>query len=167
MVGITEAKAAYDSIKAAFERTRGVAALKGETEVNAAVLMIQRQLLEAQAAALADREKMADLQAEIGSLTRRLAEANSWKLETDRYRLTQSPLGAFTYDLVPELAAGEAFHRLCATCFTSGKKSILHTQAKHSGGESVRCNTCKEDLMLASFQSTISYSDGGRDRYGY
>ena len=166
MVGIFEAKAAYDGIKAAIEMTKGVAALKTETEINAAVVSIQRQLLDAQSAALDDREKMTALRSENDLLRRQLAENDAWEAEKARYRLTKSSMGAYTYVLISENADGEEAHRLCTTCFENQKKSILHTINKHSGGETVRCNVCKEDLTLSEFGSTVVIGDDDyNDRY--
>lgn len=165
MVGIAEAKAAYDGIKAAFEMTKGVAALKSEAEINAAVLDIQRQLLEAQAAALADRERMTVLLAEVEDMKRRLAAGDDWAQQKSRYRLTRSPMGAFTYDLIPEEANGEEAHRLCTTCFENGFKSILHTRAKHSQGEIVVCKRCESELVLAPFMHRATARRTNRNPY--
>ena len=51
---ITEAGAAISGIKAAFDIAKGMSALKSETEINQAIIGIQRVLLEAQQAALQD-----------------------------------------------------------------------------------------------------------------
>ena len=163
MVGIAEAKAAYDGIKkAAIDMTRGVAALNSETDIKLAIVDILRQLLDAQQATLADREKMSELRSEIEGLRAQLAVRARWDDERLRYQLTQSPLGAFTYDLKADFRSTEPFHRICTTCFENGKKSILHVKAKHNGGETVHCATCKTDLTLSPFEATFAVSG---DRY--
>lgn len=160
MVGIVEVKAAYDGIKTAIDMARGVAALNTETDVKLAIVDILRQLLDAQQATLVDRELMTQLRAENDDLRKQLAEKDDWAVDRSRYQLTQSALGAFTYDLKHCESASEPSHRLCTTCFENGKKSILHVKAKHSGGEIVSCHTCKTDLTLSRFQHKVrSVSD--------
>ena len=155
---ITEAGAAISGIKAAFDIAKGISALKSETEINQAIIGIQRVLLEAQQAALQDKQHIADLSDRLRETERSRQASEKWTDEKERYKLTKSELGAFTYDLRTELANGEAPHRLCVTCFQEGRKSILHSKSKHSGGEVVICHTCKSDLMLAKFNHSAGQS---------
>lgn len=166
---IAEASAAVTGIRAAYELTKGVAALKGEAEINAAIIDIQRALLDAQNAAFEDKQTIAHLADEIAKLRQQASSAERWEMERNRYALTASKLGAFTYDLRAEAANGEVLHRLCVTCFDAGSKSILHTRAKHSGGEIVVCNRCKVELTLSNFEETIRTvrNDSRYDELGY
>lgn len=152
---IAEAGAAWGAIKAAYDIAKGVSSLNSETEKNDAIVEVQRAILEAQSAALADKQLIGDLADELRTLKSQLATADAWSVEKTRYILTASQLGAYTYDLRPSHADGEAFHRLCCTCFNNGKKAILQGKAKHSGGELVECLCCKTELQLASFESVI------------
>jgi hypothetical protein len=159
---IAETGAAFSSIKAAFDIIRGISALKTEAEVNLAVIEVQRILIDAQAAALEDKQMIALLSDEIVELKRRANVNSVWESEKQRYVLTQSLQGPVTYDLRPELANGEIQHRLCATCFGAERKTILQTIAKHSGGELVKCPVCNVELLLADFNS--DYASVGRRR---
>jgi hypothetical protein len=152
---LAEAGAAFSSIKIAMDMAKGLGALKSEADVNQAVIDIQRVLLEAQSGALEDKQRIAELSDRLAQLQRAGQSAELWNLEKQRYVLTKSPLGAFTYDLRPEMANGEVLHRLCATCVEAGRKSILHTSVKHSGGEIVFCQFCKSELTLCDFQVTV------------
>jgi hypothetical protein len=151
MIGIPEASAAIGGIKAAFGMAQGMVALKSEADINLAIINIQRTLLDAQNAALADKELIGELRQRINELEKQIADRSAWEAEKRRYALTETTLGAFTYDLRPEMANDEVHHRLCVTCFNDGRKSVLHTIANHSGGEMVRCGVCKSDLTLAKF----------------
>ncbi len=150
-----EAAGAIGSIKAALEIAKGVSALKSETEINRALIDIQRALLDAQASAFDDRERISELLNENKKLQSDLDRNSDWDQQKSRYQLTQSPLGAYTYDLIPEVADGEPLHRLCAKCFQDGHKSILNTISKGRGGEKVNCPTCKTDFLLAKFGDPI------------
>lgn len=155
MFGITEASAAISSIKTAADIAKGLSALKSEADVNIALIDIQRTLLDAQTAALADKSTIDSLGRRISELEDRIRGFESWEKERARYVLTASPLGAHTYDLRPNLADGEIPHRLCVACFNDRKKSVLHVKAKHSGGEIIYCPRCDKDLTLAPFENTI------------
>lgn len=150
---IVEAGAALGSIKTALDMLKGVRALKSETDINLAVIEIQRILLEAQAAAIDDRERQMGLLDRIAKLEAKQAAREEWKDEMRRYRLTEISDGRFAYVLVEEMANDEPSHKLCVKCFNEGRKSILQTLNKHSGGESVWCQHCKEKTILAPFQN--------------
>jgi hypothetical protein len=148
---ITEAISAIGGIKTAIDMAKGMSTLKSEAEINQAIIDIQRTLLEAQGAAFSDKQTIANLSEEKKALETQLRNIGDWDTEKQRYVLTRSEMGAFTYDLRPELANGEVAHRLCATCFGNGKKSILHTTANHGGGEIVQCGNCKSKFTLRDF----------------
>ena len=168
MVGIVEAGAALSSIKTAIEMVRGVHSLKTGTDINLAIISIQQTLLDAQSAALQDREKQMELLSTIAELSKRLDARNALEQDKGRYTLTEFPTGRFAYVLKPEAANGEPSHKLCTTCFNDGKKSILQVKQKHSGGESVICPTCKEALTLSPFPPIrMDQLMEGRERRNY
>ena len=151
MVGIVEMSGAFGGIKTALDLVKGLQALKTEADINGAVIDIQRTLLEAQGAALEDRERQMELMAKIEALERKLKDIENAQVDKSRYALTEFPTGRFAYVLKDESANGEPAHRICVKCLDDGKKSVLQTVHKHSGGESVYCPTCKERLLLHPF----------------
>lgn len=90
MIGIPEASAAIGGIKAAFGIAQGMAALKSETEINLAIINIQRTLLDAQNAALTDKELIGELRQRVSHLEMQLADRGAWETEKARYALTES-----------------------------------------------------------------------------
>jgi hypothetical protein len=148
---LTEAGAAVGSIKTALDMLKGVRSLKSETDINQAVIEVQRILLEAQSAAVDDKARQIELLNRISDLEARLAEGEEWESEKRRYRLTEFSTGRFAFVLADDFAEGEPAHKLCAKCFTERRKSILQTLRKHSGGESVLCQHCKQEMVLAEF----------------
>jgi hypothetical protein len=151
MIGITEASAALSGIKTAVDMLKGVQALKSESDVNQAIINIQRVLLDAQSSALSDKEKQMELIARIDELERKIAEDHDRQADKKRYKLTEFPTGRFAYVLREGDSSGEPPHKLCAKCFEEGQKSILQVRHKHSGGESVQCPRCKETIVLSAF----------------
>jgi hypothetical protein len=148
---ITETISAIGGIKTAIDMTKAISALKSEVEINQAIIDIQRTLLEAQSAAFNDKEVIAKLSEEKKALETQLKHAGDWDTEKQRYVLTRSKKGAYTYDLNSELSNGDVAHRLCVTCFENDKKSILHTLAKSDSGEQVICHSCNIELTLTDF----------------
>ena len=148
---ITETMSAIGGIKTAIDMAKGINALKSEAEINQAIIDIQRTLLEAQGAAFSDKQTIANLSEEKKALETQLRNIGDWDTEKQRYVLTRSEMGAFTYDLRPEFSSEEVAHRICATCFGNGKKSILHVTANHGGGEIVECKVCKSHFTLRDF----------------
>lgn len=161
---LAEAGAAVGSIKTAIDILKGVRSLKSEADVNQAVIDVQRILLEAQSAAIDDKSRQIEMLKRISDLEARLAESDEWQAEKRRYRLTEFSTGRFAFVLAQDLAAGEPTHKLCAKCFTERRKSILQTVRKHSGGESVYCQDCKQEMVLSEFPSDPVITVR-RDRY--
>ena len=58
---IADSVSAVSGIKAALDIAKGVSALKGEVEINQAIISIQRTLLDAQESALADKQIIGEL----------------------------------------------------------------------------------------------------------
>jgi hypothetical protein len=154
MVGMAEAGAVFGSLKATLDIAKCIHSLKSETDINQAVIEIQRMLLEAQQAALADQQERASLVGKIAELERKIDLHNAWENEKDRYRLAEFSEGRHAYVLKEGREDGEPKHKLCAKCYNEGRKSILQT-IRSNGGEKVRCQTCKEDTTLTPFR------DGG------
>lgn len=151
MIGIGEASAAISGIKTAMDILRGAQSLKSETEINSAMIDVQRVLLDAQASALQDKERQMALLSRIQELESKLTELQKRSVDRERYQLTQFPSGDFAYVLKEEGANGEPEHRLCANCFDEDVKSILQGKRKQSGGESVFFQRCQSTVIVHPF----------------
>jgi hypothetical protein len=151
---IAEAGAAISGIKIAMDMAKGIAALKSETEINQAVIDIQRTLLDAQSAALSDKNLIAELHDKARRLQSEIDGKTLWAVEAQKYALGKSPRGVFYYQLRPELAGTEIGHFLCTTCFDNGRKSILHASIRTDGGDFVQCHVCKIDVKITNHAVT-------------
>ena len=158
---ITEAGAVISSIKAATDIAKGISGLKSTTDINLAVIDIQRALLEAQSAAFEDRERQAGQQKRISELEQRLSQFEGWEADKARYKLTETATGVLVYALRPECAEGEPDHRLCVSCYNQGRKSVLQVVNRHGGGERVECGHCNKKVNLSAFPP-IQTDIGGR-----
>lgn len=148
---ISETISAVSGIKTALDIAKGVASLKTATEINQAVIDIQRALLEAHAGAFEDRQTIAKLTDQILELQRQLKASADWETEKSRYVLTKSPKGAYTYNLRADLESEVTPHKICSNCFDQCQKSVLQTIASGHGGELVECPRCKSRFELSEF----------------
>jgi hypothetical protein len=119
MIGIMEIKAGYEGAKAALDIAKGVSSLKTETAVNAAIIDIQRHVVEAQQGLSTSLQKIDELEKEIVRL-------KDWSAEKERYELKDTGSGAVAYALKQSVAGGQPAHYLCADCFENGHKAYLH-----------------------------------------
>ncbi len=146
-------KGAYNSLKTASDIAQGIIALKTETEKNAAVINIQRHVLEGQRALMeADALHATDLR-RIGELEQEIVRLEDWSAERERYELIGIRGGAFTYMPKAGMENGQPAHWLCANCFDHGRKSILQNKGQTrqgSGEESYGCDRCKGSFVVMS-----------------
>jgi hypothetical protein len=163
MVGIAEASAALSGLKTAYDMAKGVSALTTDANTKLATIDLMQTILAAQQHALASQEAQAALMKRITELESRLAERDSWDTERSRYILTEFSTGVQAYTLKPEFTADGPAERLCANCFDQGRRSLLQTYSRHSGGEAVQCQRCDAKMNLSSFAQRRIVRD--RDRY--
>jgi hypothetical protein len=142
MIGIMEIKAGYEGAKAALDIAKGVSSLKTETAVNAAIIDIQRHVVEAQQGLSTSLQKIDELEKEIVRL-------KDWSAEKERYELKDTGSGAVAYALKQSVAGGQPAHYLCADCFENGHKAYLQPEERVPGRDQfLVCNQCRADLLV-------------------
>jgi hypothetical protein len=142
---------AASSLQAAGHLVKSLIGLKVTAEVQAKIVELQTAIFDAQGDALAAQSEQFALTQRIRDLEAEVAKTKAWETEKERYELQEFPAGAFAYVLKAEAAGSEPPHRICASCYQEGHKSILQTTSRHSGGEIVQCTRCKVQLTLSSF----------------
>ena len=138
--------------KSLFDIAKGLKDMNDATVRNSAVIELQEGILTAQAQQTALTEQI-----------EKVRSFEKWEAEKQRYILTDYGSGTFAYALKPEKAEGEPPHRLCATCYQQGIKSILQHKGSHEGLESVGCLRCKQDIWFGAQrpQRPIEYPETG------
>jgi len=149
--------AGLGAIKTAFDLAKGLKEINDTATRNAAVIELQQKILAAQEAQSALIERIRNLEIEIASF-------ETWQTEKDRYKLTDFGAGTFAYLLRPKAANGEPPHRLCASCFHEGHKSILQFSAKSEGQDWFECFRCKTRQAFGIYSSR-NYDDGGEQDF--
>jgi hypothetical protein len=150
MVG--EAIAGLSAIKTAFDLAKGLKEIDDATRRNAAVIELQEKILAAQAAQTALLERVSDLEKEI-------ARFETWEREKKRYKLTDFGGGTFAYLLTPEEENAEPPHRICATCYQKGEKSILQFSHRSEGQDWFKCHQCNKQYVFGVYVSPLRDDD--------
>jgi hypothetical protein len=164
MPDIVAISSAATGLQAAGQILKALFGLKISAEVQAKISELQTIILAAQGDALAAQSDQLTLLQRVRDLEEEVATAKAWEAEKERYQLQEFPAGAFAYVLKADAAGSEPPHRICASCYQDGHKSILQTAARHSGGEMVHCMRCKTQLTLSDFQSRASAVRYNRER---
>lgn len=139
----------FGSLKDAYELTKELTALQVSTEFKTKIAELLDAVRDARDDALQSQEERATLLAEIRQLKEQAAQREDWLAEKQRYELHRVEPGAAIYLLKPSAAGDEAFHALCAQCFSAGKKGYLQPTSKEVGWNLThRCSCCSTETVL-------------------
>lgn len=129
--------AGLGAVKTAFDLARGLKEIDDVAKRNAAVIDLQRAILEAQSA-------QQDLLNKAEKLEKRVHELESWEEERKQYDRFQPGPGIFTYARRDESNGEEgSFPQLCPSCFHGRFKSFLNSETWNPGRcEMLVCRDC-------------------------
>ncbi|WP_224702002.1 hypothetical protein [Devosia aquimaris] len=143
-----EAIAALQIFTSLFDNAKGLVEIRDAATRDGAVLMIQKQVLEAQAAQLALVKRVGELEQEIVGL-------KDWEAEKQRYELKAIDRGAFAYMPKAGVEDEEPPHWLCANCFNKRQKSFLQFKGQDrsaTGGRGTTatygCDGCRATVTV-------------------
>lgn len=154
MVG--EAMTGLAIFKSLLDTASGLKDIHDATVRDQVAFTLQRQILEAQSAQFA-------LVEEVGDLKVRLAKLENWETEKQRYQLEKLEPGIYMYGLKPGMDNGETQHKLCATCYNDGFKSILHSTGEGNGLRNWKCQKCGFEEHSGQWINPVP--DGGPNDY--
>lgn len=129
------------AFKAMFDMAKSVNDMADTAKRDRLTVELQKQILAAQAAQVGLVEEVNRLKAE-------LVKFETWKTEKQRYKLDVIAPGIFCYIVKEEMRDGEPTHRICANCYSAGKKSFLQQHIKGPYYDKFDCHTCGESLGI-------------------
>ena len=150
MVDLGSISAGLASLKAAKDIAETLVNLRDTAKFQSAVVELQGKILAAQTDQFSLLERIRDLET-------KMAKLEAWETEKKRYKLTDYGGATFAYALKPDAADGEPTHRLCATCYSNGHKSILHFVSRSEGQDWFECRVCKDRHAYGARQSGSGY----------
>lgn len=131
--------------KSMLDTAKGLKDINDASVRNTVAIELQEKILTAQ-------ETQALLVERVRDLEQQVIRFETWETEKQRYELTELPPGVFAYSLKEDTRSAEPFHRICATCYESGKKSILQSKGQANGLETLHCNSCDSNIRTGYFQ---------------
>jgi hypothetical protein len=139
--------AGISSLKTAFDITKGMIELKSASDVRETAIRLQTVILSAQQAAISTQDQLLAMQRENQGLREKIDGLKSWDAEKTNYELAEYQPGVLAYKLA-NLNRYEPVHWLCASCFTTGQKSILQKQQRERRMDALICARCKTELLV-------------------
>jgi hypothetical protein len=111
--------------------------MNDQTVRAAAVIDLQKQILDAQRQQFEVLQRNAELEATVAAFEK-------WNTEAQRYQLKDYGGNTFAWEIRADAANGEPIHRLCPTCFSQRRKSILQFDSRTAFGQDrYECPPCK------------------------
>jgi hypothetical protein len=128
------------------------------SEAHSAVIELQEKILSAQETQSALVERVSELEKEVTRL-------KNWEADKSRYELTEIAPGILALSIKESMRNGEPLHRICANCASEGKKSYLQRHPGGPGTYRLRCNVCREEVLIREREPQIGLVGyGGTDR---
>ena len=159
--GIT---AAVGSLKVAGEIAVGLVNLKTMGEVQTKAIELNQKIISAQHEIFAAHTAQTALIQRVGELEKQIANMEAWETEKQRYQMVIPYPGATVYALKKTMSEGEPAHYVCASCYQTGKRSILQCR-EPTVGKGVRlavfsCPACKSEThTIYSDCNTAKYAE--------
>ena len=128
-----EIVAGLESLKAATDLVKSMNAVATQATINEVKLTLQQHIFDAREALSAAQEAQTATLKRIGELEQEIASFKNWEAEKQRYQLETLPPGIHVYGLKRGMEQGEPPHKICATCYNQGFKSLLHIVGQGNG----------------------------------
>lgn len=148
MVDLKSIQGAISNLQAANELANTSIGLRDIATLHAKTIALRKVILRAQSSALRAQSEQSTLLERIRQLEEKIAEAQAWNDEKQKYQLTEINPGQFAYTL-KEQTGTEPQHMLCANCYNHNEKSILQTEVRYAGRRTVFfCQNCGSDMFF-------------------
>jgi hypothetical protein len=163
MVDMTLVSGIAGSLKTAFEIGKTIKEINDLSAVRSKVIEMQDLILGAQSSAMAAQTQLFEVLQENAELKRKASAVDEWNTTAARYALKDYGGGTFAYEL-RDATNGEPSHRLCPSCFSQGKKSILQFQGETASSQDFfKCMPCGQDYFFG-VADTSSWNPPSRSR---
>lgn len=113
------------SLRAAVEIMKAMNDISDANLIPAKSFELTREIMSAQAYALALQSEQFDLLQSKRDLEEEIARLKAWSTEKYRYELKDVAPGAVAYVVKAKMQGSEPVHWICANCFQNGKKRFL------------------------------------------
>ena len=138
---ITEITGGLAAANHAYKTAKGILELKTQTEINSAVIEIQRNIIDVQQQLSEAQRRYDEVSDQKKAAEAALAARDDWERTAAQYKLTEVIPGVLLYKIISP--TGEPDHYICPHCFQQRTKSILQRW-----GREVHCQSCKLEIWV-------------------
>lgn len=138
-------------MKSAADLAKTLMDLVGSGKAREQAVKLYGEILSAQSSALAANSAQAALIEEKRELEERIRRLEAWEIDKQRYELVEISRGVFARQLKADAKGSEPIHRICATCYEAGRKSILQSDGlpgPYGGTETLKCFQCSAEIGI-------------------
>ena len=154
MPDISAIAGATSSLKAVFDITSALVGLSKDTVLQAKLNELTREVMNAQAHAMAAYAEQTTLASRIRELEEKIMKMEKWESEKVRYHLEEVNPGSLAYVINPDAQVSEPFHMLCTNCYEQRVKSILQATSRTEMRRLVfKCPACHSEILSMKFQN--------------
>jgi hypothetical protein len=135
-----EFTAAVQSVKTLIDLIKATQGLPNSNELLAGVSDVETKLMNANAAALASQDKLAQ---QVRELETQLGNIEDWKTQMQSYELVEFPTKALAFKLKAVTTDGVPMHYLCTACADKKKMTTLQPRKRF-----LHCPECKSLIAI-------------------
>ncbi|CAM3432855.1 hypothetical protein [Thalassospira profundimaris] len=122
---------------------------RDETKRSEAINAIYTKLTEANGHALQAQSELSNALKRVDELSREIEKHNSWKADIARYRMKDFGDETFAWVLRDDTSDGVPPHKICPTCVSSHKISVLQSEGLNRYAQKrYKCSVCKNEINL-------------------
>ena len=125
-----------------------ILAASTDAKLNAQLVEFQKGLIPLLSDLASKQAEVAALRISENELKAEIVRLKNWEAEKPQYRLVAFSTGMFARIHESNAEPLQMAHKLCATCFDNGKKSLLQMQSGLERKRGLFCPSCKTTLWL-------------------
>jgi hypothetical protein len=141
------------SLRAAAEIMKAMKDISDANLVPTKNFELTREIMAAQAYALAVQSEQFDLLQSKRDLEEEIARLKAWSTEKYRYELKDVAPGAVAYVVKAKMQGSEPVHWICANCFQNGKKRFLNESHSDLHFDYHKCPECAGKIRIRKTSS--------------
>jgi hypothetical protein len=145
MVDMTAITGLATSIRTAVDITKAMKDLHDANLLQTKTFELTREIMAAQSYAMEAVAAQTALLQQIRDLEAEKTKLEAWETEKHRYELEDVGRGSLAYVIKEAMRNGEPLHKICATCYQHGIKSILQPDSD-GWSHLLKCPECKTVL---------------------
>ena len=149
---LSEATAAFTSLKTATDIVKTLLALREATQFNSQLADLLNAVVDARLQTFAIQESHTSISSRVKELEDEIERLKSWKAEAEKYEAMEVASGLFAYVSKDNLQTMQSAQKLCSNCFHKQVKSFLQQAGEDHRARSLSCHGCKSKVVFREYK---------------